>query len=165
MMGPAVRTGVTAAGDIQVGSLFSPHPDGQILAGLAAADEMGVLPFDPTPGDMPGTIDRVIDDFMSTGGIMVVEEADAGDDLIAVGEIQGCAGTFDDDPVGVGGEIDQRSGQGAVAVAEGIAAPGTNPQSSGKLQRASASRTGGQAIVPGRIRRCTCRCFGRRRRR
>ena len=165
MVVPTTRLGVSAAGDVQVGTLLPAQPNGQILAGLAAADKMGILPFNPATRNMPGAIDRMIDNLVSMGRIIRVEETDSGDDLIAVGEVQCRAGTFDDDPVGVSGEIDQGPGQRAATVAESISAPGTNPQSSGQFQRASAPRTGGQVLVPGRIRRCTCRCFGRRRRR
>lgn len=165
MVVPTTRFGVSPTGNIQVGTLLPAQPNGQILAGLAAADKMGILPFHPATGDMSRAIDRMIDDLVSTGRIIRVEEVDAGDDLIAVGKVQCGAGTFDDDPVGVGGKIDQGPGQRAATVAEGISAPGTDPQSSGQFQRTSAARTGSQVLLPGRIRRCTCRCFGRRRRR
>lgn len=59
---------------------------------------------------MPGAEDRMIDNLISVRGIVIVEEADTSDDLVAVGKVQRGAGTFDDDPVGVGGEIDQGPG-------------------------------------------------------
>jgi hypothetical protein len=98
---------VSAAGNVEVGAFFAAHSDGHILAGLAASDKVGVFPFDPAMGDMLGAVDRPGNYLISTGGIIVVEKPNPGDDLIAVGKIECRSGAFDYDPVGIVGKIDQ----------------------------------------------------------
>lgn len=98
---------VSAAGDKEVRAFFAAHPDSQILAGLATPDEVRILPFDPAMGNMGRAIDRPFDDFISPRGVIAVQKANPGGNLIAVGKIEGRPGAFDDNSVGVGSEIGQ----------------------------------------------------------
>lgn len=164
-VGWAWRSRVSTAGNIEIGTFLAAHPDGQILAGLAATDKMGVFPFDPATGDMLGAIDRPGNYFVSAGRVVIIEEPDAGGDLVAVGKIERRPWAFDDDSIGIIGIGGQGLGQGAIAVAERIGATGTEQHPPGRLQRAAATRAGGSGFFPGRIRRCACRYPDRRRRR
>ena len=98
------RAGVFKTGNIQIGPLFSSHPDGMILAGLAATDEAGVFFFDPAAFHMPGTEDRMFDNFMAFGGIIGVVKFDTGGNLVGSGYIKSGSRTFDHHLVGVLGK-------------------------------------------------------------
>ena len=65
-------TWVFYAGDIQIGTLFTPIADGMILTGLTAADQMNVFFFHPAAPDVFGSIDGMLDNLESLRGIFVI---------------------------------------------------------------------------------------------
>ncbi len=76
-----------AAGNVEIRAFFPPHPDGVVLAGLAAPDQVEVTLFDPTAGYMAGAEHRAPDNFESPGRIVGKEKFHAGHNLVSVGVI------------------------------------------------------------------------------
>jgi hypothetical protein len=96
------------AGDIQVRPFLTSHPDGIILAGLAAPDQMSILTFYPSPFDMPGTVNGMANDLISPGGIIIIDKSNASRNLIGIGQVQGSSGAFYQYFIGSFGKIAYR---------------------------------------------------------
>ena len=120
-------TGVLGRRNEEVRTFPPSHPDSQVLATLTATDPAVSSAFDSSFFLVGGGVDRVVDYFVTLGGVIIVQESHAGFNLVAIFHVKSGAGTFDKDMVIRLGGIDEdlRNGQeiGITAQADQAATP------------------------------------------